>query len=184
MKPEWIALPSLPPPQHCSQAGSSSHSAWHIWTEAPRGSISRCCSILFSVSPSPSLLLPPPWTCLFLLLCAVGSFSEHLDQINGRSECVDSTDNTSKPSSEPASHMARQRLENTEKKRLAGKVTKSLSASALSLMIPGGRETSTRMKLCDLCMCPPPTSPSLECQLKCKIAWGNHQSRVGLQDNS
>ncbi|XP_023481364.2 microtubule-associated serine/threonine-protein kinase 4 isoform X4 [Equus caballus] len=68
---------------------------------------------------------------------SVGSFSEHLDQINGRSECVDNTDNSSKPSSEPASHMARQRLESTEKKKISGKVTKSLSASALSLMIPG-----------------------------------------------
>ncbi|XP_063137194.1 microtubule-associated serine/threonine-protein kinase 4 isoform X19 [Rattus norvegicus] len=68
---------------------------------------------------------------------SVGSFSEHLDQINGRSECVDSTDNSSKPSSESASHMARQRLESTEKKKMSGKVTKSLSASALSLMIPG-----------------------------------------------
>ncbi|XP_029422163.1 microtubule-associated serine/threonine-protein kinase 4 isoform X2 [Nannospalax galili] len=68
---------------------------------------------------------------------SVGSFSEHLDQINGRSECVDSTDNSSKPSSESASHMARQRLESTEKKKISGKVTKSLSASALSLMIPG-----------------------------------------------
>uniref|UniRef100_A0A8C8S004 non-specific serine/threonine protein kinase n=1 Tax=Pelusios castaneus TaxID=367368 RepID=A0A8C8S004_9SAUR len=68
---------------------------------------------------------------------SVGSFSEHLDQINGRSESVDSTDNSSKPSSEPASHMARQRLESTEKKKISGKVTKSLSASALSLMIPG-----------------------------------------------
>ncbi|XP_029798221.1 microtubule-associated serine/threonine-protein kinase 4 isoform X2 [Suricata suricatta] len=68
---------------------------------------------------------------------SVGSFSEHLDQINGRSECVDSTDNSSKPPSEPASHMARQRLESTEKKKISGKVTKSLSASALSLMIPG-----------------------------------------------
>ncbi|XP_012519955.1 PREDICTED: microtubule-associated serine/threonine-protein kinase 4-like [Propithecus coquereli] len=68
---------------------------------------------------------------------SVGSFSEHLDQINGRSECVDSTDNSSKPSSDPASHMARQRLESTEKKKLSGKVTKSLSASALSLVIPG-----------------------------------------------
>uniref|UniRef100_A0A8C2UTX0 non-specific serine/threonine protein kinase n=1 Tax=Chinchilla lanigera TaxID=34839 RepID=A0A8C2UTX0_CHILA len=68
---------------------------------------------------------------------SVGSFSEHLDQINGRSECVDSADNSSKPSSDPASHMARQRLESTEKKKISGKVTKSLSASALSLMIPG-----------------------------------------------
>ncbi|CAJ0966657.1 unnamed protein product [Ranitomeya imitator] len=33
--------------------------------------------------------------------------------------------------------MARQRLENTEKQKLSGKVTKSISASALSLMIPG-----------------------------------------------
>ncbi|NXA24354.1 MAST4 kinase, partial [Ibidorhyncha struthersii] len=68
---------------------------------------------------------------------SVGSFSEHLDQINGRSESVDSTDNSSKPPSEVTSHVARQRLESTEKKKISGKVTKSLSASALSLMIPG-----------------------------------------------
>ncbi|NWR23534.1 MAST4 kinase, partial [Emberiza fucata] len=68
---------------------------------------------------------------------SVGSFSEHLDQINGRSESVDSTDNSSKPAGEVALHMARQRLESTEKKKISGKVTKSLSASALSLMIPG-----------------------------------------------
>ncbi|NWU65823.1 MAST4 kinase, partial [Pterocles burchelli] len=68
---------------------------------------------------------------------SVGSFSEHLDQINGRTESVDSTDNSSKPPGEVASHMARQRLESTEKKKISGKVTKSLSASALSLMIPG-----------------------------------------------
>lgn len=74
------------------------------------------------------------------LLCTVGSFSEHLDQINGRCESVDSTDNSSKPAGEIASHLARQRLESTEKKKISGKVTKSLSASALSLMIPGGRD--------------------------------------------
>ncbi|NXL88041.1 MAST4 kinase, partial [Alectura lathami] len=68
---------------------------------------------------------------------SVGSFSEHLDQMNGRSECVDSTDNSSKPPTEVPSHVARQQLENTEKKKISGKVTKSLSASALSLMIPG-----------------------------------------------
>lgn len=120
--------------------------------------------------------------CLFLLLCTVGSFSEHLDQINGRSECVDSTDNSSKPSSESASHMARQRLESTEKKKISGKVTKSLSASALSLMIPGGRAISTRMKLCDLCMCSPfllPQSGMLTEMQDCM-----RQSRVGSQDSS
>ncbi|XP_010021069.1 PREDICTED: microtubule-associated serine/threonine-protein kinase 4-like, partial [Nestor notabilis] len=68
---------------------------------------------------------------------SVGSFSDHLDQINGRSEGMDSTDNSSKPPNEVASHVARQRLESTEKKKISGKVTKSLSASALSLMIPG-----------------------------------------------
>ncbi|KAF1552194.1 Microtubule-associated serine/threonine-protein kinase 4, partial [Eudyptes schlegeli] len=57
---------------------------------------------------------------------SVGSFSEHLDQINGRSESVDSTDNSSKPPSEVASHMACQRLESTEIKIISGKVTKSL----------------------------------------------------------
>ncbi|NXH19294.1 MAST4 kinase, partial [Bucco capensis] len=70
-------------------------------------------------------------------MLSVGSFSEHLDQINGRIESVDSTDNSSKPPSEVVSRMARQRLESTEKKKISGKVTKSLSASALSLMIPG-----------------------------------------------
>lgn len=80
--------------------------------------------------------------CLSLLLCTVGSFSEHLDQINGRHESVDSTDNSSKPPSDVASQMARQQLESTEKKIISGKVTKSLSASALSLMIPGGRDKS------------------------------------------
>ncbi|NXU48254.1 MAST4 kinase, partial [Turnix velox] len=68
---------------------------------------------------------------------SVGSFSEHLDQINGRTESVDSTDNSSKPPSEVVLRMTRQRLESTEKKKISGKVTKSLSASALSLMIPG-----------------------------------------------
>ncbi|NXW39141.1 MAST4 kinase, partial [Phaetusa simplex] len=83
---------------------------------------------------------------------SVGSFSEHLDQINGRSESVDSTDNSSKPPNEVASHMARQRLESTEKKKISGKVTKSLSASALSLMIPGGREKSFCFKCYNLCI--------------------------------
>ncbi|XP_042306872.1 microtubule-associated serine/threonine-protein kinase 4 isoform X6 [Sceloporus undulatus] len=68
---------------------------------------------------------------------SVGSFSEHLDQINGRNESLDSTDNFSKPPNDQASHIAHQRLETTEKKKISGKVTKSLSASALSLMIPG-----------------------------------------------
>lgn len=149
-KPEWIRLSSPSPPHHLSK---TSHVFLmfiycHIGSWATGEYLSQF--VLPSLSLPLSLSYPRfPWTCLSLLLCTVGSFSEHLDQINGRSECVDSTDNSSKPSSEPASHMARQRLESTEKKKISGKVTKSLSASALSLMIPGGRETSTCMKLCD-----------------------------------
>ncbi|NWH47869.1 MAST4 kinase, partial [Fregata magnificens] len=81
---------------------------------------------------------------------SVGIFSEHLGQINGRSKSVDSTDNSSKPPSEVASHMAHQQLESTEIKIISGKVTKSLSASALSLMIPGGRDKSFCLKCYDL----------------------------------
>ncbi|NXN62165.1 MAST4 kinase, partial [Rynchops niger] len=82
----------------------------------------------------------------------IGSFSECLDQINGRSESVNSTDNSSEPPSEVASHMVHQQLESTEIKIISGKVTKSPSASALSLMIPGGREKSFCFKCYDLCI--------------------------------
>uniref|UniRef100_A0A4W3K4J1 non-specific serine/threonine protein kinase n=1 Tax=Callorhinchus milii TaxID=7868 RepID=A0A4W3K4J1_CALMI len=67
---------------------------------------------------------------------SVGSFSEHLDQINTRSDCVESADNSSKAASDNISQLARQRLESTEKERTTGKVIKSASATALSLMIP------------------------------------------------
>jgi len=108
-----------------------------------------CLSVVLLPLPDPPVF---PSMCFSLLLCTVGSFSEHLDQINGRGESVDSTDNSSKPPSEAASHMARQRLESTEKKKISGKVTKSLSASALSLMIPGGRDKSFCSRCYDLCI--------------------------------
>uniref|UniRef100_UPI00398EDB96 microtubule-associated serine/threonine-protein kinase 4 isoform X4 n=1 Tax=Pristiophorus japonicus TaxID=55135 RepID=UPI00398EDB96 len=66
---------------------------------------------------------------------SVGSFSEHLDQINTRSDSVESTDISSKATSDSVPQLARQRLESTEKER-TGKVMKSASATALSLMIP------------------------------------------------
>ncbi|XP_067838723.1 microtubule-associated serine/threonine-protein kinase 4-like isoform X3 [Heptranchias perlo] len=66
---------------------------------------------------------------------SVGSFSEHLDQINTRSDSVESADISSKTTSDNVPQLARQRLESTEKER-TGKVIKSASATALSLMIP------------------------------------------------
>nr|XP_044995005.1 microtubule-associated serine/threonine-protein kinase 4 isoform X4 [Jaculus jaculus] len=115
-----------------------------ISTEGERGGVTPCPGDPREEPEKP--VLPPeegapeepevttPASTISSSTLSVGSFSEHLDQINGRSEGVDGADNSSKPSSEPTSHVARQRLESTEKKR---KVTKSLSASALSLMIPG-----------------------------------------------
>lgn len=122
-----------------------------MWTTAPLKSIDfirvtsvqvhfTACIYYQNNDFSPCLsFLSSKFVSLILFFCAVGSFSEHLDQINGRNESVDSTDNLSKPPTDQASHMARQRLETTEKKKISGKVTKSLSASALSLMIPGGK---------------------------------------------
>ncbi|XP_067885535.1 microtubule-associated serine/threonine-protein kinase 4 isoform X2 [Heterodontus francisci] len=66
---------------------------------------------------------------------SVGSFSEHLDQINTRSDSVESTDISSKATSDNVPQLARQRLGSTDKERI-GKVMKSASATALSLMIP------------------------------------------------
>ncbi|XP_015193330.2 microtubule-associated serine/threonine-protein kinase 3 isoform X5 [Lepisosteus oculatus] len=68
---------------------------------------------------------------------SVGSFSEHLDQIHTRGEGVESPDNASKASGALGSHLAHQCPESTEKQKIPTKVTKSVSASALSLMIPG-----------------------------------------------
>ncbi|XP_041108460.1 microtubule-associated serine/threonine-protein kinase 3-like isoform X2 [Polyodon spathula] len=68
---------------------------------------------------------------------SVASFSEHLDKLHTRSEGVESPDNTSVVSEDLSTHLAQQRLESTEKQKSARKVTKSVSASTLSLMIPG-----------------------------------------------
>ncbi|XP_066567660.1 microtubule-associated serine/threonine-protein kinase 3 isoform X3 [Amia ocellicauda] len=68
---------------------------------------------------------------------SVGSFSEHLDQIHIRAEGVESPDGASKTSGDPGSLSAHQRPDGAEKPRSANKVTKSVSAGALSLMIPG-----------------------------------------------
>uniref|UniRef100_A0A4W3KGE1 non-specific serine/threonine protein kinase n=1 Tax=Callorhinchus milii TaxID=7868 RepID=A0A4W3KGE1_CALMI len=73
---------------------------------------------------------------LLMYLNALQTHIEHLDQINTRSDCVESADNSSKAASDNISQLARQRLESTEKERTTGKVIKSASATALSLMIP------------------------------------------------
>ncbi|KAI1905306.1 hypothetical protein AGOR_G00014740 [Albula goreensis] len=69
---------------------------------------------------------------------SVGSFSEHLDQLHSRGEGVESPDTSSKTSGDLGSQVAGARAEaGAEKQKITSKVPKSISASALSLMIPG-----------------------------------------------
>uniref|UniRef100_A0AAY4DLI4 non-specific serine/threonine protein kinase n=1 Tax=Denticeps clupeoides TaxID=299321 RepID=A0AAY4DLI4_9TELE len=67
-----------------------------------------------------------------------GSFSEHLDQLPSRGEVVDSPDSTSKTSSDLGTSLSQPQPIIIEKLDItSGKVPKSASTSALSLMIPG-----------------------------------------------
>nr|XP_055056949.1 microtubule-associated serine/threonine-protein kinase 4 isoform X4 [Misgurnus anguillicaudatus] len=65
-----------------------------------------------------------------------GSFSEHLDQVPSRGEGVESPDSC-KPSSDTGTFLSTPRTETTDKQCAVSKVPKSVSTSALSLMIPG-----------------------------------------------
>ncbi|KAF4113610.1 microtubule-associated serine/threonine-protein kinase 4 isoform X4 [Onychostoma macrolepis] len=66
-----------------------------------------------------------------------GSFSEHLDQAPSRGDGVESLESSCKPSSDTASFLTAPKPESTEKQCAVSKVPKSVSTSALSLMIPG-----------------------------------------------
>lgn len=65
-----------------------------------------------------------------------GSFSEHLDQVPSRGEGVESPDSC-KPPCDTATFLSTPRTETTDKQCAISKVPKSVSTSALSLMIPG-----------------------------------------------
>ncbi|XP_038661533.1 microtubule-associated serine/threonine-protein kinase 4-like isoform X4 [Scyliorhinus canicula] len=91
--------------------------------------------IMFSIGTSQDEIDATTPSTISSSTLSVGSFSEHLDQINTRSESVESTDISSKTASDNVPQLARQRLESTEKER-TGKVMKSASSTALSLMIP------------------------------------------------
>ncbi|XP_056258966.1 microtubule-associated serine/threonine-protein kinase 2 isoform X2 [Seriola aureovittata] len=67
-----------------------------------------------------------------------GSFSEHLDQLTPRGEGVESPDSTSQTSADQGAQTTSLRPESAaEKAGAVAKVPKSVSTSALSLMIPG-----------------------------------------------
>ncbi|XP_069794992.1 microtubule-associated serine/threonine-protein kinase 4-like isoform X4 [Narcine bancroftii] len=92
-------------------------------------------NIMFSLGTSQDEIDATTPSTISSSTLSVGSFSEHLDQINSKSDSVESTDISSKPASDIVPQLARQRLESSEKER-TGKVMKSSSATALSLMIP------------------------------------------------
>ncbi|XP_059830409.1 microtubule-associated serine/threonine-protein kinase 4-like isoform X2 [Hypanus sabinus] len=91
--------------------------------------------IMFSIGASQDEIDATTPSTISSSTLSVGSFSEHLDQINSKSDSVESTDTSSKSASDNLPQLARQRLESSEKER-TGKVMKSASATALSLMIP------------------------------------------------
>ncbi|XP_056314409.1 microtubule-associated serine/threonine-protein kinase 4 isoform X5 [Danio aesculapii] len=68
---------------------------------------------------------------------SVGSFSEHLDQVQSRGDVVESLDSSCKASSDTGSFLTAPKPEATDKPCIVSKVPKSVSTSALSLMIPG-----------------------------------------------
>lgn len=79
-----------------------------------------------------------------VLLWSVGSFSEHLDPLPSRDEGIDSPDSSSKtPMDLGGQHGGLQPDGHGDKHGGVAKVSKSVSANALSLMIPGGERTHT-----------------------------------------
>uniref|UniRef100_A0A672N874 non-specific serine/threonine protein kinase n=1 Tax=Sinocyclocheilus grahami TaxID=75366 RepID=A0A672N874_SINGR len=68
---------------------------------------------------------------------SVGCFSENLDQAPSQGDGVEILNSSCKPSSDTAFFLIAPKPEATEKRCAVSKVTKSVSTSALSLMIPG-----------------------------------------------
>uniref|UniRef100_A0A672NCA3 non-specific serine/threonine protein kinase n=1 Tax=Sinocyclocheilus grahami TaxID=75366 RepID=A0A672NCA3_SINGR len=77
--------------------------------------------------------------CLFphTLFNSLGCFSENLDQAPSQGDGVEILNSSCKPSSDTAFFLIAPKPEATEKRCAVSKVTKSVSTSALSLMIPG-----------------------------------------------
>ncbi|KAJ8401847.1 hypothetical protein AAFF_G00374280 [Aldrovandia affinis] len=145
--PEFTEMPSL---SHSSDAESASLSrrsellpkfAISAETEEVDGSLAAEDSnkVAFSIGETPpdEPEATTPGSTLSGSTLSVGSFSEHLDQLHSRGEGVESPDTSSKTSTDLGVHTASTRSDATDKQKVTSKVPKSVSASALSLMIPG-----------------------------------------------
>ncbi|KAA0716516.1 Microtubule-associated serine/threonine-protein kinase 4 [Triplophysa tibetana] len=144
--PDFTEIPSL---SHSSDTESTSLSrcsgllpkfAISAEVEDGEGSLASedPSKVTFSIGECPQDEPDPTTPCSTISnLTLSGSFSEHLDQVPSRDEAVESPDSSCKPSSETVSFLSTPRPEITDKQCAVSKVPKSVSTSALSLMIPG-----------------------------------------------
>ncbi|XP_036386011.1 microtubule-associated serine/threonine-protein kinase 2 isoform X3 [Megalops cyprinoides] len=148
--PEFTEMPSL---SHSSEAESSSVSrrsgllpkfAISAETEEVDGAVAAAdpSKVAFTIGETPQdePEATTPGSTLSGSTLSAGSFSEHLDQLHSRGEGVESPDTSSKASGDKGAQGAQAagaRSEGADKQKVTSKVPKSVSASALSLMIPG-----------------------------------------------
>ncbi|KAK2911489.1 hypothetical protein Q8A67_003622 [Cirrhinus molitorella] len=145
--PDFTEIPSL---SHSSDTESTSLSrcsgllpkfAISAEVEDSEGSLALedPSKVTFSIGELPQDEPDPTTPCSTISnsTLSVGSFSEHLDQAPSRGDGIESLDSSCKPSSDTGSFLTAPKPEATEKQCVVSKVTKSVSTSALSLMIPG-----------------------------------------------
>uniref|UniRef100_A0A8C2C9J5 non-specific serine/threonine protein kinase n=1 Tax=Cyprinus carpio TaxID=7962 RepID=A0A8C2C9J5_CYPCA len=145
--PDFTEIPSL---SHSSDTESTSLSrcsghlpkfAISAEVEDAEGSLALedPSKVTFSIGELPQDEPEPTTPCSTISnsTLSVGSFSEHLDQAQSRGDGEESLDSSCKPSSDTSSFLTAPKPEATEKQCAVRKVPKSVSTSALSLMIPG-----------------------------------------------
>ncbi|KAL1274454.1 hypothetical protein QQF64_027268 [Cirrhinus molitorella] len=144
--PDFTEIPSL---SHSSDTESTSLSrcsgllpkfAISAEVEDSEGSLALedPSKVTFSIGELPQDEPDPTTPCSTISNSTLsGSFSEHLDQAPSRGDGIESLDSSCKPSSDTGSFLTAPKPEATEKQCVVSKVTKSVSTSALSLMIPG-----------------------------------------------
>ncbi|XP_067294003.1 microtubule-associated serine/threonine-protein kinase 1 isoform X5 [Pseudorasbora parva] len=144
--PDFTEIPSL---SHSSDTESTSLSRcsgllpkFAISAEVEDGdgslSLEDPSKVTFSIGELPQDEPDPTTPCSTISNSTLsGSFSEHLDQVPSRGDGGESLDSSCKPSSDTSSFLTAPKPETTDKQCAVSKVPKSVSTSALSLMIPG-----------------------------------------------
>ncbi|XP_016148022.1 microtubule-associated serine/threonine-protein kinase 4-like [Sinocyclocheilus grahami] len=144
--PDFTEIPSL---SHSSDTESTSLSrcsgllpkfAISAEMEDAKGSLALedPSKVTFSIGELPQDEPDPTTPCSTISNSTLsGCFSENLDQAPSQGDGVEILNSSCKPSSDTAFFLIAPKPEATEKRCAVSKVTKSVSTSALSLMIPG-----------------------------------------------